>query len=97
MIIGTLPDGARGVDVNQTVTADDAQAFATAGYTFIVRYVRRSQPHTATDAYVGAATMLLGALLMAPASLSRAVEVLKPLIPWGRRATDIMPPDEDKK
>lgn len=45
MIIGTLPDGARGVDVNQTVTADDAQAFATAGYAFIVRYVRRSQPH----------------------------------------------------
>lgn len=71
--------------------------FLAFGAVWLLAPVWRGQPHTATDAYVGAATMLLGALLMAPASLSRAVEVLKPLIPWGRRATDITPPDEDKK
>lgn len=43
--VGTLPDGARGVDVNQTITGAAAAAFVEAGFTFAVRYVRRHQAH----------------------------------------------------
>lgn len=45
MKIGTLPEGARGFDCNAKVTAPIARAFQAAGYSFVVRYVRRSTRH----------------------------------------------------
>lgn len=45
MKIGTLPDGTRGVDVNNPLTEATAAQFFTKGFRFAVRYVRRSQAH----------------------------------------------------
>jgi hypothetical protein len=41
----TAPDGLRGFDTAQTVTARAAAAFYSKGYRFCVRYVRRDKPH----------------------------------------------------
>ena len=43
-----VPDGARGFDVNRTLTAANARAFAKAGYTFALRYIPRA-PERASD------------------------------------------------
>jgi len=43
--IGTLPVGSRGFDCNARVTLSQARAFQSAGYKFVVRYVRRSTKH----------------------------------------------------
>lgn len=45
MKIGTLLNGARGWDANQTIHADDATHAASMGYQFVVRYVRRKAAH----------------------------------------------------
>lgn len=45
-MIGTLPNGSRGFDCNQPVTAELAQAAVVMGYKFVSRYVRRNQFHT---------------------------------------------------
>lgn len=41
----SVPDGVRGFDTAQTVTASAALAFRRAGFRFAVRYVRRDKPH----------------------------------------------------
>jgi hypothetical protein len=41
----TAPDGARGFDTAETVSANAAAAFRRRGYRFAVRYVRRDKPH----------------------------------------------------
>jgi hypothetical protein len=41
MRVATLPDGSFGFDANATVSREVAQAFLDAGYSFVVRYVRR--------------------------------------------------------
>jgi hypothetical protein len=46
MKVGSLPDGSRGIDVNSPITVATAALFVAKGYTFVVRYVRRSQAHT---------------------------------------------------
>ncbi len=45
MRIDTLPDGSRGVDVNQPLTDATAKALVDHGYTFAIRYVTRTQTH----------------------------------------------------
>lgn len=45
MTVGTLADGARGLDANRPLSAADAAAFRAKGFQFVVRYVRRSQAH----------------------------------------------------
>lgn len=45
MRVGTLPDGARGFDANQAITASAAARAVKAGCSFVGRYVRRSQVH----------------------------------------------------
>lgn len=60
MRIGTLPNGARGFDANQTIHANDAAAAVRQGYQFAVRYVRRSQVHD-YDLSVAEIAQLLGA------------------------------------
>lgn len=45
MKIGTLPHAARGFDCNARVSAAVARQFQAAGYSFVVRYVRRSTKH----------------------------------------------------
>ncbi len=45
MRTGTLEDGAWGFDCNATVSPKVAKRFKDAGYSFVVRYVRRSQHH----------------------------------------------------
>lgn len=45
MKTGTLLNGARGFDANQTIHANDAVNAAHAGYQFVVRYVRRKTFH----------------------------------------------------
>jgi len=50
----TAPDGVRGFDTAERVSASAAAAFRRRGYRFAVRYVRRDKPHssalTATEA-----------------------------------------------
>ena len=41
----SAPDGVRGFDTTETITARAAVAFRRAGYRFAVRYVRRDKPH----------------------------------------------------
>ncbi len=41
----TAPDGVRGVDTSETVTASAASALHNHGFRFCVRYVRRDKPH----------------------------------------------------
>jgi glycoside hydrolase-like protein len=41
----TAPDGVRGFDTAESVSAGTAAAFRRRGYRFAVRYVRRDQPH----------------------------------------------------
>jgi hypothetical protein len=41
----TAPDGVRGFDTAERVTANAAAAFRRRGYRFCVRYVRRDKPH----------------------------------------------------
>lgn len=43
--IGTLPKGSLGFDCNTRVSLSQARAFQSAGYRFVVRYVRRSTKH----------------------------------------------------
>lgn len=45
MTIGTLPRGTLGFDCNTRVSLAQARAFQSAGYRFVVRYVRRSTKH----------------------------------------------------
>jgi hypothetical protein len=45
MMIDHLPPGSKGFDCNDIVTAHDAACFVRAGYTFAIRYVRRSIQH----------------------------------------------------
>lgn len=45
MKITTLPDGARGIDVNGPINAISATRFVDKGFTFACRYVRRAAPH----------------------------------------------------
>jgi hypothetical protein len=44
--VGTLPTGSRGVDCNAPISRADAALFAGKGFTFAIRYVRRSQANT---------------------------------------------------
>ena len=72
MTIGTLPNGSRGLDANRALSASDAAAFAAKGFTFVVRYVRRSQAHsydltaTETAAILGAGLGLMVVQHVAP-------------------------------
>lgn len=59
MRIGSLQNGARGFDANQRITSAQARAFVEHGYSFAVRYVRRSTPH-AYDITAGELAGLLG-------------------------------------
>lgn len=45
-MIGSLPKGARGVDLNNPLIANTAQQFAAKGFQFVMRYIRRSQAHS---------------------------------------------------
>jgi hypothetical protein len=45
-MVSTAPEGARGIDANSPITADVAQAFLAAGFSFVVRYVPRTLRHT---------------------------------------------------
>lgn len=56
--VGTLPAGTKGFDANTKITVAQARAFQSAGYRFVVRYVRRSQKHD----YDISASELLGLL-----------------------------------
>ncbi len=60
MRAGTLPDGSRGFDANQTLHAHDAAAAVNLGYAFVVRYVRRKTPH-AFDLTTAERDAILGA------------------------------------
>jgi len=57
--IYTAPDGIRGFDTAETVTAKAAAEFRRRGYRFCVRYVRRDRPH-ASAISAGEARNLLG-------------------------------------
>jgi hypothetical protein len=45
-MIGTLPKGTRGIDLNNPLIAKTAQQFAAKGFKFVMRYIRRSQAHS---------------------------------------------------
>jgi hypothetical protein len=54
----TAPDGVRGFDTAETVTARAAAAFRRRGYRFCVRYVRRDKPHASALAASEARNLL---------------------------------------
>lgn len=62
--------------------------FISFGLVWLLWPVLNARPHSMTDAYVGAGAMFLGALLVAPANLEKAIAALSPVVPWGRRKDD---------
>jgi hypothetical protein len=54
----TAPDGVRGFDTAETVTASAASALHNQGYRFCVRYVRRDKPHASALSPAEATTLL---------------------------------------
>ncbi len=54
----TAPDGVRGFDTAETVTAGAAAAFHKKGYRFCVRYVRRDKPHRSALSRIEAKSLL---------------------------------------
>ena len=54
----TAPDGVRGFDTAETVTASAAAAFRRSGYRFCVRYVRRDKPHASALSITEARNLL---------------------------------------
>src|SRR5256885_7965807 len=56
----SAPDGVRGFDTTESISAAAAVAFRRKGYRFAVRYVRRDKPH-ASALRVAEAKALLGA------------------------------------
>jgi hypothetical protein len=53
------PDGVRGFDTAERVTAKMARAFFDHGYRYAVRYVRRDTPHPRRDLNAAEASALL--------------------------------------
>lgn len=58
--LGQLPKGARGIDANAHVSPAVAASFRDAGYSFIMRYVRRAQ-YNSFDVTAGEVLGILGA------------------------------------
>lgn len=54
----TVPDGVRGVDTAERVSASAAAAFRRRGYRFAVRYVRRDKPHASALSATEARSLL---------------------------------------
>src|SRR6266404_2148275 len=76
----TAPDGVRGFDTAETVSAKAAAAFRRSGYRFAVRYVRRDQPHASVLSEKEARSLLnAGIGLM----LVQYVESETLGVPWG--------------
>jgi hypothetical protein len=63
----SAPDGVRGLDTTERITSTVAAALHDHGYRFVVRYVRRDQPHTSALNAAEANTLLrvgLGLMLV---------------------------------
>lgn len=80
----TAPDGVRGFDTAEKISAATAAAFRRRGYRFCVRYVRRDQPHaSALSASEARSLLAVGIGLM----LVQYVESDTSWIPTGAKGT----------
>jgi hypothetical protein len=59
------------------------------GGTYLLLPVLHHAPHSPTSDIIGALAMAFGFVCAIPANMQKAVAVFQPILPWGRRATDV--------